>query len=201
MAERRDFEVVLYNKEVREVVERGERHKNLDDSWADLRHEVFQAKDEDEARRRAYMRYPEKRGFVIVEVVPEFLGKRQEGRTIMTGSGPADTVTITGYHAHIYYDEASRATAAHIREELDARFEVRLGRWREEPVGPHPRPMYQVAFAADQFPEIVPWLMLNHAELVVFIHPETGDDLADHADHPLWLGEKLALKLDIFNKS
>ena len=108
-----------------------------------------------------------------------------------------DRTIITGYHAHIYYDEATRATATRVREEIDARFEVRLGRWREEPVGPHPRPMYQVAFEAEHFHEIVPWLMLNHAELIVFVHPETGDDLADHADHALWLGEKLHLKLDM----
>ena len=54
------------------------------------------------------------------------------------------------------------------------------------------------ASAADQFSAIVPWLMLNHAELIVFIHPETGDDLADHDGHALWLGEKLDLKLDMF---
>ncbi len=102
---------------------------------------------------------------------------------------------ITGYHAHIYYDEASRPAAALVREALPARFDVRLGRWRDGPVGPHPRAMYQVAFAPDQFDRIVPWLMLNRAGLVVFIHPITGDDLADHSDHALWLGETLALDL------
>ena len=45
---------------------------------------------------------------------------------------------VTGYHAHVYYDEASRADAAVVREALDALFTVRLGRWRDEPVGPHP---------------------------------------------------------------
>ena len=81
-----------------------------------------------------------------------------------------DTATINGYHAHIYFDEANRATAERLREEIDAAFDVRLGRWREEPVGPHPKAMYQVAFAPEVFPAIVPWLMLNHADLVVF-HP------------------------------
>ena len=102
---------------------------------------------------------------------------------------------ITGYHAHVYYDEASRPAAVHVREALAARFDVRLGRWRDEPVGPHPRAMYQVVFTPEQFDRIVPWLMLNRAGLVVLIHPITGDDLADHSDHALWLGEKLALDL------
>jgi aromatic ring-cleaving dioxygenase len=105
---------------------------------------------------------------------------------------------ITGYHAHVYFDEASRPLAAELRERVAARFAVSLGRWREEPIGPHPRPMYQVAFAAEAFAEIVPWLMLNRRGLVILVHPETGDDLADHRDHALWLGERLALKLDFF---
>ncbi len=103
---------------------------------------------------------------------------------------------ITGYHAHIYYDDASRETAARVREALGARFEVKLGRWRDSPVGPHPRPMYQVAFDADQFDRVVPWLMLNRSGLVVFVHPCTGDDLAAHSDLALWLGETLDLDLD-----
>ncbi len=106
-----------------------------------------------------------------------------------------DAAEIHGYHAHIYFDEASRATAARLREEIDAAFDVCLGRWREEPVGPHPQAMYQVAFAPEVFPAFVPWLMRNHAELVVLIHPETGDDLVDHRDSALWLGAKLALDL------
>ena len=107
-----------------------------------------------------------------------------------------DPAGITGYHAHIYYDDASRETAARVREALGARFEVKLGRWHDAPVGPHLEPMYQVAFDADQFDRVVPWLMLNRSGLVVFVHPCTGDDLADHADHALWLGEKLDLDLD-----
>ena len=108
-----------------------------------------------------------------------------------------DPAEITGYHAHIYYDDSTCAVAAEIREAIERRFAVRMGRWRDSPVGPHPRPMYQVAFAPEVFPEIVPWLMLNHAGLVVFIHPETGDDLTDHAESALWLGEKLELDLSV----
>ena len=107
-----------------------------------------------------------------------------------------DAVAITGYHAHIYYDEGSRERASWLREQLDSRFEVVLGRWREAPVGPHPQAMYQVAFAASEFAGIVPWLMLNRQSLVILAHPETGDPVADHDVHPLWLGEKLDLDID-----
>ena len=104
---------------------------------------------------------------------------------------------VTGYHAHIYYDDASRADATVVREALDARFTVKLGRWRDAPVGPHPEPMYQVAFAPDQFERIVSWLMLNRRGLTVFVHPETGQDLEDHRDRALWMGRMLDLNLDV----
>jgi DOPA 4,5-dioxygenase len=38
------------------------------------------------------------------------------------------TIEITSFHAHIYFDLATREQAAQIREELGNRFEVQLGR-------------------------------------------------------------------------
>ena len=110
---------------------------------------------------------------------------------------PADSSIIRFYHAHIYYDEASRPAAARLREEIETRFEVVMGRWREEPVGPHPQAMYQVAFGTEEFARIVPWLMLNRDGLTVLVHPETGDAYTDHAMNPLWLGEKLQLNVEM----
>ena len=110
------------------------------------------------------------------------------------------TPEATGYHAHIYYDEASRTDAAVVREALDALFTVRLGRWRDEPVGPHPEPMYHplmVAFAPDEFDRVVRWLMLNRRGLTVLVHPETGHDLEDHRDRAVWMGRVLDLKLEV----
>ncbi|MCP4328329.1 MAG: DOPA 4,5-dioxygenase family protein [Alphaproteobacteria bacterium] len=97
---------------------------------------------------------------------------------------------ISGYHAHVYYEAATREAAAELRNAIEARFDVRMGRWHDRPIGPHPMWSYQVAFAADLFADIVPWLALNHGELTVFIHPETGDDIADHTRHALWLGRQ-----------
>lgn len=107
-----------------------------------------------------------------------------------------DLAAITGYHAHVYYDAETRETAAKLREELAARFPVTLGRWHDRPVGPHSAAMYQVAFAPTDAGRIIPWLMLNHGPLSVFIHPLTGDDRADHDEHALWLGDRLPLDFD-----
>ena len=112
-----------------------------------------------------------------------------------------DPSAIHGYHAHVYYtDDDGRERARHVREELAARFNVVLGRWHDVPVGPHPQPMYQVAFATDDFAALVPWLMLNRRGLTVLVHPSTGDDVGDHRDRPLWMGEVLPLDLSVLEK-
>jgi aromatic ring-cleaving dioxygenase len=109
---------------------------------------------------------------------------------------PADPTQIEGYHAHIYYDPDTRAQAAALREAIGEAFTTRLGRWHDVPVGPHPVAMYQVAFGVDQFPRLVPFLMLKRDGLNVLVHPVTGDDYEDHADYALWLGTPLPLKLE-----
>jgi aromatic ring-cleaving dioxygenase len=108
--------------------------------------------------------------------------------------------TITGYHAHIYFDEASEENAARVRDEIDAKFETALGRWHHKPVGPHPRWMYQVAFEPAVFADFIPWLALHRRGLTVFIHPETGDSVADHTDYALWMGEILELDVEFLRK-
>ena len=114
---------------------------------------------------------------------------------------PVDTAKIRDYHAHVYYEDATRDIAATLREEIEHSFEVEMGRWRDTPVGPHPRPMYQVKFGAKQFPRIVPWLMLNRNGLTILVHPNTGDAYSDHAHHALWLGDKLKLRLKVLRQS
>ena len=104
---------------------------------------------------------------------------------------------ISGYHIHIYYDsDDGPASAKALRDALAGRFEVEIGLWRDKAGGPHPTPMFQVNFAVELFPAIVPWLMLNRGDLNVLVHPETGDDVADHGDHALWLGQTLPIDFD-----
>lgn len=111
----------------------------------------------------------------------------------MTPGAPRDATVIGSYHAHVYYDPGTRDAAARLREWIDARFPVQLGRWHEAPVGPHPQAMYQVAFGSDVLPTLLPWLMLNRLGLTVLVHPNTGDEVADHLQHAIWLGGFLPL--------
>jgi len=109
-----------------------------------------------------------------------------------------DPSTIRGYHAHVYFDASSIERARALCQEAGRRFEVAVGRVHEKPVGPHPCWSCQLAFAPGLFERVVPWLALNRGDLVVFVHPETGDDLRDHRDHAIWMGQVVALDLSIF---
>ncbi|HXC30402.1 MAG TPA: DOPA 4,5-dioxygenase family protein [Stellaceae bacterium] len=114
----------------------------------------------------------------------------------------ADPATISGYHAHIYYDPAkTRDVAARLREGLGAAFpQATLGSWHDEAVGPHTVAMYQVVFDADDFARLVPWLMLNRDGLDVLVHPLAGNAYDDHTVFAMWLGDKLPLRLDVLKR-
>ena len=107
---------------------------------------------------------------------------------------------VKGYHAHVYFDAASRPAAERLRNTMISMFAVEPGAFADEPRGPHPVPQFNMIFEAPEFQRIVPWLMLNREGLDVLVHPLTGDDYEDHATHPLWLGAVLPLKLEILKR-
>ena len=103
---------------------------------------------------------------------------------------------VSGWHAHVYYDAETRPQASELREAIEETFDITMGRWRDRPVGPHPMWSYQVAFTPELFPTLVPWLAQHRQGLIVLVHPLTGNDLIDHRDYPIWLGEHRDLNLD-----
>ena len=104
---------------------------------------------------------------------------------------------IRSYHAHIYYEAHTRADAERLRAEMERLFPQAIyGRWHDVPVGPHPSAMFQVAFAPDLFASLAPWLIVNHAPLTVFLHPETGFPRDDHSKHAVWMGRQQTIALE-----
>jgi aromatic ring-cleaving dioxygenase len=116
-------------------------------------------------------------------------------------AAPVDTARITDYHMHVYYDSTSRDRAALLRGWVEARFPVKMGRWHDEPVGPHVRAMYQIAFTPDLFATLVPFVMMNRMGLTVLLHPESGRPRDDHTIHATWMGEVLPVKTEILKES
>lgn len=116
---------------------------------------------------------------------------------MMNSSFAMNQTVIESWHAHIYFDAATKDDAWALREAAGERFKGRaeVGRFHERPVGPHPVWSNQIAFQPELFAEIIPWLTLNHGDLDVFIHPNTGDQMADHRDRALWLGKSYDLIL------
>ena len=113
----------------------------------------------------------------------------------------ADPGIVEGYHAHLYYAPGTRSIAERLRTAIGARFpRARVGNWHDAPVGPHPVAMYQVAFAVEDFPTLVPWLMLNREDLNILVHPLTHDSVADHTRFALWLGSPVPLRVDVLRK-
>ena len=109
-----------------------------------------------------------------------------------------DLALITEYHAHVYYDPATKPIAATLREWVEGRFPAaRMGRWHDVPVGPHVQAMYQIAFKPDLFPSLAPFLMLNRMGLTILLHPESGRPRDDHTKHATWMGAVLPVKEDV----
>lgn len=105
---------------------------------------------------------------------------------------------INCYHAHIYYGESTFEKASLLANRAKEELGLKIGHLHEKPVGPHPVWSCQILFFEENFKETMQWLMFNRDGLTIFIHPDTGDDLIDHTDYTIWMGEKLKLNLEGF---
>lgn len=108
---------------------------------------------------------------------------------------------VKDFHAHVYFNGDEQEHAQRICEACRDRFGVEMGRMHPGPVGPHPDGSCQLSVSPEQFAAVTTWLSLNRDGLVVFIHPNTGNALADHRDHAIWMGAIRPLDLSIFNAS
>jgi aromatic ring-cleaving dioxygenase len=102
------------------------------------------------------------------------------------------------YHAHIYFDSGVRAAASRLHQRFSqlptALF---VGELRDEPVGPHPKPQFEVHFHEDSLPQVL--ALIEESALTALVHPLTDDDLADHTSLGRWIGEPLPLDLSVLD--
>lgn len=105
------------------------------------------------------------------------------------------------FDAHIYFQPEQLKDIEGLRDYLSMTFQnkdVFIGNIIEAPIGPHPDCMLEINFSRAMFAEVVLFLMGNRKELNVLIHPNSGDDLYDHTQGAMWLGQSLQLKLEKF---
>lgn len=84
--------------------------------------------------------------------------------------------------------------------------ELRIYRFWEKPVGPHPYAMFEVnLFTPAQFGAFVSWLVIWRGNLSVLVHPNTDEEgldseseLRNHTQRATWMGEKVPLDLSMF---
>lgn len=104
-----------------------------------------------------------------------------------------------GYHAHVYFDATTKDHASALCQEAGQQFGLRVGRFHETLVGPHPCWSCQITFGNRDFDAFIPWLDDNRGTLSVLVHALTGDDLKDHTEFAYWLGQPVPLNLDFFD--
>ncbi|KAJ5909945.1 hypothetical protein N7504_004588 [Penicillium tannophilum] len=117
-----------------------------------------------------------------------------------------------GFDVHIYHfqanpDQAAYAKALHerIRREFP---ELRIYKFFDQPVGPHPVAMFEVnVFTPAQFGAFIPWLVINRGQLSALIHPNTdieagrsegAEEERNHTQRATWLGDRIPLDLRLF---
>ena len=106
---------------------------------------------------------------------------------------------IRGYHAHVYFSKTTLAQARALGEAAARQVELVSGRVHEKAVGPHPDWSCQLAFKPELFGHLVPWLAMHRSGLVIFVHPLSDNELLDHVERAMWMGQVRPLDLSVLS--
>lgn len=112
---------------------------------------------------------------------------------------------------HIYYTQSQMDYARQLYDRIRREFpELRIYRFWDKPVGPHPFAMFEVnLFTPAQFGAFIPWLVIWRGELSALVHPNTAleeggllseAELRNHTQRATWMGEKVPLDVSMFLK-
>lgn len=100
------------------------------------------------------------------------------------------------FDAHIYYTEAQLPQLYDLRDLLANNFsqqQVFVGDIIPVLAGPHKLPMMEVNFVGEIFAEFVLFLMKHRQDLSILVHTISGNDLYDHTQGAIWLGQQIEL--------
>ena len=99
------------------------------------------------------------------------------------------------YHAHVYFDQSTLASARALCTQAGKLFSLKVGRIHQQTIGPHTSWSCQITFGAKYFDTLIPWLDKNRNGLSVLVHPITGNDVLDHLDYTAWLGDPIEIDM------
>ena len=106
--------------------------------------------------------------------------------------------SIKNFHVHVYFEPEQFEQAKVLCQQAHTLFNVKIGTFHHKPVGPHPMQMCQLTADTKTIGELISWLAINRDGLIMFIHPDTGNNLKDHTEHAIWMGKMMTLNLSIF---
>lgn len=108
------------------------------------------------------------------------------------------------YHIHIYFDEADRAHAAALRDDIAQLAELNgelpilfVGALAPGPVGPHPLPQFEVHMPFKAVPRVL--VLVERSGLRALVHPLTDNDLDDHTVNATWLNGDIDLDVSVLD--
>ncbi|KAK7686248.1 hypothetical protein QCA50_010468 [Cerrena zonata] len=135
-----------------------------------------------------------------------------DGKSLFNPPGPKSSVyekfpepfdpSNNGFDFHIYHmqNDAEQAKfAKELHERIRREFpELRIYRFWDKPVGPHPVAMFEVnTFTPHQTGVLFSWLVVNRGPCSVLVHPNTGDPYRDHTELVTWIGKSWPLNTDL----
>jgi len=137
-------------------------------------------------------------------------GFNEDGKSLINIPGPKSKAyeaflspirpEKNGFDFHVYYMQSNAketAFARELHERIRREFpELRIYRFWDRPVGPHPVAMFEVnVFSPHETGALFSWLAVNRGNLSVLIHPNTDNALRDHTDGATWMGKAWPLNL------
>ncbi|RDB20834.1 putative 21 protein [Hypsizygus marmoreus] len=110
-----------------------------------------------------------------------------------------------GFDFHIYYMQNIKSElkfARELHERVRREFpELRIYKFWEKPVGPHPTAMFEVnTFTPHQTGALFSWLTVHRGPCSVLIHPNTKDPYKDHTELLTWMGKPWPLYTEMLKE-
>jgi len=140
------------------------------------------------------------RGSIAVNLSSNYSSKMRASTNPLDGK---NYKIMEEFHVHIYFTKNEIELAQQIRDDLIRAIPqlTYVGELILKPIGPHPRPMFEIHVPAAKIDSIVPIIDKKRSGLSVLIHPVQDDELAAHTVFARWLGEKLKLDLSKLNSA